>query len=112
MSFAKGTVVVSSSSKGLSGKPRPAIVVQDEKLDLFETVIVIPLTSLHGSDRSINPVISPDEKNGLEHRSMAMVQRVGPVKKTEIGQAIGMLSEADMMRINTAMILILGLGTS
>ncbi len=109
MNLARGTIIVSSSIKGLTGKPRPAIVVQEERLDLFETLLIVPLTSLNEASNSINPVMSPDDSNGLEQPSVAMIQRIGPIRKSEIGKVIGSLSDTDMVAVNTAMMLILGL---
>ena len=92
------------------GKPRPAVVVQSDLFANHATVTVLPVTS------TITPPTplfrlplkqSPD--NGLQAPSCVMVDKAMSVRVDKIGSTIGRLDEADMLRINRAMALFLGI---
>ena len=108
----KGQVLITSTGGKLTGKPRPAIVVQDDGFDFSDTVIVVPLTTENAVDTSVRPLIRPDAQNGLKQPSCAMVNRIAAIKKTDISAIAGKLSVDDMTKIDAAMSAILGLGAS
>lgn len=72
-------------------------------------MIVISLTKGDAIDRAIRPLIQPDEQNGLDQPSCAMINRVGAIRKSDIGRIVGALSTADMERVDAALSLVLGL---
>ena len=92
------------------GKPRPAIVVQaDEIVTPFE-VLVCPLTTTLLDVPFYRPTIEPTAVNRLNQTSQMMTDKTGPVSKTRIGGAIGRLDEADLLRLEIALAVVLGLG--
>jgi mRNA interferase MazF len=104
--------VVTASLPGDLKKPRPAVVLQaDEFIDGHRTVLVCPLSTYPADAPLFRPAVEPDEANGLELPSQIMVDKTTPAKKSEIGRVIGRLSEADMARVETALINITGLRT-
>ena len=107
--FARGTVLIVSVGGGLSGKPRPTVVIQAAQFDFPETVIVVPLTSTDQQDNSALPVLLPDSANGLLEPSALMTHRITAARKSDVGNAIGTMSPDDMARIDAALSLVLGL---
>ncbi len=107
----KGQVLITSTGGGLTGKPRPAVIVQDDGFDFADTVIIVPLTTENSIDHSVRPLISPDAKNGLKQLSCAMVNRMAAIRKADINAIVGRLSDDDMTKIDAAMSAILGLGS-
>jgi mRNA-degrading endonuclease toxin of MazEF toxin-antitoxin module len=107
----RGTVLIVSAGSGLSRKPRPMVVVQASDVDFPETLLVVPLTSRQVSDDFFAPLLLPDDQNGLEIASRAMINRVGPIRKSEIGRIAGSLSAEAMERIDEALQIIMGLGS-
>jgi mRNA interferase MazF len=86
------------------------IVVQASRIDFPDTLLVVPLTSREVSDNVLTPMLLPDDQNGLQDASRAVVNRVGPIRKSDIGHVAGTLSAADIERIDLALQTVLGLG--
>ena len=107
--IARGTVLIVSTTGGLAGKPRPAIVIQASQYDFPETLIVVPLTSLDVNDDLAMPILLPDDMNGLLEPSCLMTQRIAAVRKNDLGKIIGSMSRNDMERVDAALLLVLGL---
>jgi mRNA interferase MazF len=104
--------MVTASLPGDLAKPRPAVVLQaDEFIDGHRTVLVCPLSTYPANAPLFRPAVEPDEQNGLEYPSEIMVDKITPAKKTEIGSVIGRLSDADMGRVEAALVTITGLRT-
>jgi mRNA interferase MazF len=105
----RGSVLIVSANGKLSGKPRPAIVIQESQFDFPETLIVVPLTSRHAAENVVMPMLLPDETNGLGDASRAMIHRISAIRKSDIGKVSGKLSSDDMAKIDAALVLVLGL---
>ena len=102
--------MVTASLPGDLKKPRPAVVLQaDEFIEGHRTVLVCPFSTYLADAALFRPLVQPDDQNGLELPSEIMVDKTTPAKKTEIGKIIGRLSEADMARLETALVNITGL---
>ena len=105
----RGDVIVAAFGGGLGDKPRPAVVVQDDLFDGPMTVLAIPLTSDLASVSIIRPAFEPTPANGLSVRSCLMTDKLFPVRRSMIGERIGMLSDSDMSQVELAMQLMLGM---
>lgn len=89
-----------------AGKPRPAVVVQADNVPTPREILLCPFTS-HLVDAPIYRLhVEPDGINGLQVASQIMVDKVGPVPRDRIAEIIGTLAEADIARINTALIVV------
>jgi mRNA interferase MazF len=53
--------------------------------------------------------ITPDERNGLRAVSSLMVDKITTVSKEKLGSRVGVLGDADMVRLNQAILVFLGL---
>jgi mRNA interferase MazF len=105
----RGTVLLVSPG-GVGGrKPRPSVVVQSSILDFPETIVVVPLTSSESTAQVLKPTFHPDETNGLMEPSCLMIQRIGSVRKSDVGGVIGAMSGEDMARIDAALLMLFGL---
>ena len=94
------------------GKPRPAIILQDDAFDATVLVTICPFTT-HAVDAPLTRLpIAPSELNGLRTASQLMVDKIATVSKTKVERRIGRLSDADMIRLNRAVIVFLGLAGS
>jgi mRNA interferase MazF len=93
------------------GKPRPAIVLQDDALtnnSAVQSVMVCPLTSYPTDTRSLRVVIEPDDRNGLSRRSEAMVEKITSVKAGRIRDTNGALDRDTMRAVERALLIALG----
>jgi mRNA interferase MazF len=53
--------------------------------------------------------ITPSERNGLAVSSTLMVDKIMTVPKAKVGTRIGRLDDADVVRLNRAVVVFLGL---
>ena len=103
----KGDIVVIASPSEF-GKPRPAVVVQDMRIDMIESVILCLMTSTI-RDSVLRVTIEPSAETGLQKVSQVMTDKLMTTRKDKIGQVLGKVSDDAMKKINQALILLLGL---
>jgi len=104
--------IVTVSTSGDYGKPRPAVIVQTNALpEDYPSVILCPITS-DMSGLSFRIDVRPDPDNGLKVQSQIMTDKVIGVPRGKIGKRIGQLGEDEMRDLNTALTFLLGLAAS
>jgi mRNA interferase MazF len=54
-------------------------------------------------------IVKPSEYNGLKEASSLMVDKITTVTKAKLGKRIGRLEDKDVVRLNRAVMLFLGL---
>lgn len=93
-----------------ASKSRPALIIQNDQIDIFNTIIVCYITT-HPNKGAFNRVtIEPSQINGLLKTSFVMTDKIIGIKKDCLGKPIGALSDYDMSRVNDSLSLILALG--
>jgi mRNA interferase MazF len=97
------------SGGGYAGKPRPAVIVQDGRFDATASITVCVFTADDTDAPLFRLPVRPSENNGLRSDSRLMVDKITTVAKERIGEQIGQLDNADMMRLNQAIMVFLGL---
>ena len=94
------------------GKPRPAVVIQSDLFAGHTTVTVLPITSTMTPQSPLfRLALVPSAENGLRTPSMVMVDRTMSIRPDRVGMTIGRLDDADMVRINRALALFLGIAS-
>jgi mRNA interferase MazF len=97
------------SGAGYAGKPRPAVIIQDDRFGAIASVTLCAFTT----DQTDAPIfrlpIAPSERNGLRSTSRLMVDKLTTVGKERLGEKIGHLDDADIVRLNRAILVFLGL---
>ena len=108
----RGEIWIISGGKDYAGKPRPAVVLQDDSFDATHSVTVCTFTT-HETDAPLFRLpVQPSERNGLRVPCRLMVDKITTVSKSKIGPYIGRLDDADLLRLNQAVIVFLGLAVS
>jgi mRNA interferase MazF len=97
------------SAPGYAGKPRPAVIVQDDRFDATASVTVCVFTTDPTEAPLFRIAIDPSEENGLRSTSRLMVDKITTVPKGRLGAPIGRLATADIVRLNRAILVFLGL---
>jgi mRNA interferase MazF len=107
----RGEIWTVSGGADYLGKPRPAVVVQD---DYFETdsVTLCPFTSDPTEAPLLRLIIEPSERNVLTAASSLMVDQLTTVRRTRLGERIGVLDDADVVRLNRATVVFLGIAST
>ncbi len=97
------------SGPGYAGKPRPAVIVQDDRFDATASITVCVFTTDETEAPLFRIPVAPSELNGLNSLSRLMVDKLTTVRKERIGERIGQLDDGDMTRMNRAILVFLGL---
>jgi mRNA interferase MazF len=112
MMMKRGDVWTVAGGKDYAGKPRPVVIVQNDSFDETNSIVICTLTSIDLQVPFARPMIDPNPDNGLRHQSWVMVDKISSVPKSKIGMFIGRLSDDDLVRLNLAMLVFLGLASS
>jgi mRNA interferase MazF len=94
-----------------TGKPRPAVIVQDDHFDT-DSVALCPFTTDPTDAPLFRLLIEPDSGNGLDAPSRIMVDKITTVRRTRLGSKVGMLDDANVVRLNRALVVFLGIAGS
>lgn len=107
----RGEIWTVAAGSGYAGKPRPAVIVQDDAFSETASVTVCVFTSNPVEAPLYRVEIAPSETNGLKDVSRLMVDKIVTVPHAKLGNRIGALSDEDILRLNRALIVFLGLAT-
>jgi mRNA interferase MazF len=107
----RGHIWTMSGGGDYTGKPRPVVIVQDDSFDATASVTVCAFTTSDVDVPLIRLLINPSERNGLRSSSRLMVDKVSTVPKSRLGERIGRLDDEDLLRLNQALLLFLGLAS-
>ena len=100
------TIVV----QGDFGKPRPALVIQTDRVgDDFPSVIVLPVTSMVVPGQLIRVTGAPSAENGLQKLSQVMVDKTMTVKREKIGAKLGAIDADGMKAVERNLAVFLGI---
>ena len=105
----RGEIWTVAGGKDYAGKPRPAVVLQDDRFDATESITVCAVTTDPTEAPLFRILIAPNERNGLNTLSRLMVDKITTVPKNKLGHHIGHLDAKDMERVNQAILIFLGL---
>jgi len=101
--------LVTIAVSGDYGKPRPALVVQDDAFEALPSVTLLPLTSDIVPIHTTRITIQPTAENGLRTRSDVMVDKAVSVPKSKVGAVFGRVDDATMSALSLALARFLGL---
>jgi len=105
----RGEVWTAAGGKDYAGKPRPVVIVQDDRFAATASVTICAFTSDPRNAPLLRLPIEPSAANGLRARSRLMVDKITTVAREKLGQRIGSLADDDMVRLNRAIMVFLGL---
>jgi mRNA interferase MazF len=105
----RGEIWTMSGGQDYGGKPRPVVIIQDDRFDATASVTVCAFTT----DPTPAPIfrldVAPSARNGLRAPSRLMVDKIVSVPRTKLGVRVGRLADIDMVRLNRAVLVFLGL---
>ena len=105
----RGEIWTAAAGSGYTGKPRPVVIVQDDRFDATDSVTVCAFTTDPTEAPLIRLPVVPDEQNGLRERCSLMVDKVTTVPRSKIRDRIGLLADQDMVRLGRAVVVFFGL---
>ncbi len=99
--------LVAVSLPGDYGKPRPALVIQNDLLANLDSVVLCPVTSeLRTADFRVT--LQPSSTNGLRQTSQVMVDKLSTLPRAKIGETFGRIEDEKMRAVDRAILLVIG----
>ncbi len=92
-----------------AGKPRPVLVVQDDRFDATDSITICPLTSDASEIPLLRSKLNTRPATGLSKPSSIMVDKCTTMPKSKLGEQIGEVSDTDMLALSRALVVSLGL---
>ncbi len=108
----RGDIWTVAGGKDYAGKPRPVVIVQDDSFDATESITICAFTTDETDAPLFRLLVVPNERNGLRAPCRLMVDTITTVPKTRVGARVGRLNDEDILRLNQAMLVFLGLAVS
>lgn len=101
--------LVTVAMPGDFGKPRPALVIQSDRLGHTGTVTVLLLSGTLVDAPLLRPTVQPSPQNGLRKASQVMVDKAMSVKRDRLGPPFGRLDDESMLAVTRSLAVFLGL---
>jgi len=105
----RGEIWTASAGNGCVGKPRPVVIVQDDRFDATASVTVCAFTTDPTDAPLIRLLVEADEVTGIRDSSRLMVDKVTTIPRSKLGERVGQLSDDDTIRLSRALVVFLGL---
>jgi mRNA interferase MazF len=106
----RGEIWTVAGGPDYAGKPRPAVIVQDDRFDT-DSVTVCPLTTDPTEAPLLRLPLDPSADNGLTATSRLMVDKITTVRRAKLGERVGALDDATLVALNRSMIVFLGIAS-
>ncbi len=91
------------------GKPRPAVVVQNDQVGSDSTIVCL-LSSDPTAGATYRQLIVPNAGNGLREPTFAMTEKIQLAKREKCGPPIGRLAPDEMAVLDVNLTFVLGIG--
>lgn len=105
----RGELWIAAGRGDYAGKPRPVVILQDNRFDETPSVTVCGLTTDQTSAPLFRIPLSLSPGNGLNERCYAMVDKITTVRRDRLHRRIGILGDTDMQQIGRAAVVFLGM---
>src|SRR5665213_2199098 len=108
----RGDIWTVAGGKDYMGKPRPAVIVQDDSFDATDSITICAFTTDETEAPLIRLPVEPSERNGLRAACRLMIDKITTVPKSKVGAYVGRLDAEHIPRFNQAILVFLGLAAS
>ena len=108
----RGDIWTVAGGKDYAGKPRPVVIVQDDSFDATDSITVCAFTTNETDAPLFRLPMEPNGRNGLHAACRLMVDKITSVPEAKVGARVGRLDDVDIIRLNQAVLVFLGLAVS
>jgi mRNA interferase MazF len=88
------------------------VILQDDGFDGTNSITICAFTTDETEAPLFRLLVKPNERNGLRSACRLMVDKIATLPKSKIGSRIGRLADEDILRLNQAVLVFLGLAVS
>jgi mRNA interferase MazF len=107
----RGEIYTAATRGAYTGKPRPVVIVQDDRFDATASVTVCPFTTNPVDAPLVRLPIEPSDHNGLDRQSSVMVDKLTTVTRSGLGERLGRLRDDEVLQLNRSLVVFLGLAS-
>jgi len=104
----RGEIWTVAGGADYAGKPRPVVIVQDDRFSGTQSVTVVPLSTNPIDAPIFRRAVEPSTRNGLSQPSRIMADKLMTVPRTKLGRKIGELEAEHLIWIGQAVLVFLG----
>jgi len=108
-SLKRGEIWTLAGGKDYAGKPRPIVILQDDRFDKTDSITICAFTTDPTDAPLFRLPIEPSESNGLRAVCRLMVDKITTVPKAKLGARVGRLADKDLVRLNRSVLVLLGI---
>ena len=108
----RGDIFTVAGGKDYAGKARPVVILQDDRFDATASITICAFTTDPTEAPLFRLAVTPNERNGLRIPCRIMVDKITTVPKSKVGTHVGRLDDEDIVRLNRAVLVFLGLASS
>ena len=93
-----------------ASKPRPALIVQDDRFDATDSLTVCPFTSTEVDAPLLRLPVMADEANGLVQDCFLTVDKMTTVRRSNARAVVGRLEPTALVEFERRLLVFLGFG--
>lgn len=93
-----------------ASKPRPALVLQDDRFDATDSLTVCPFTTQDLDAPLIRVRVEANGDNGLDQDSFLMVEKITTVRRSNAHNVLGRLDSSTLVELERRLLVFLGFG--
>ena len=105
----RGEIWTAAGGAAYTRTPRPAVIIQDDRFDANDSVVVRPLTTESTSAPIFRLTIPSNARTGLRAPCRLMVDKLTAVPRTRLGTLVGALTSDELKALNRTVFVFLGL---
>ncbi len=105
----RGELWTAAGGKHYASKPRPVLVVQDDRFDATDSITVCPLTSDPTEIPLLRIRLDAGPASSLAQPSSLMVDKLTTMPRSKLGQHVGEVSDTEMLALSRALVVFLGI---
>ena len=105
----RGDICIAAARGAYTGKPRPVVIVQDDRFDATASITVCPLTTNEVEAPLSRITVEATAVTGIEQPSKIMVDKITTVQRANVSDRVGRLEDSDLVRLDRALLVFLGL---
>jgi mRNA interferase MazF len=105
----RGEIWTVAGGASYAGKPRPAVIIQDDAFDANDSIVVCPLTTDPIQALPFRIPVQPTEMNGLRIPCSLMLDKLAAVPRVRLRQHVGILEDRELSYLSRAIVVFLGL---
>lgn len=105
----RGELWTASAGQGYAGKPRPVLIIQDDRFGATDSITFCPLTTTVADIPLLRIPLQPNKTNGLTAPSSIMIDKITTAHRSKLGHRIGNVSTTEMVQLERGLLVYLGM---